>query len=161
MKESQPTAVFAALDAVLRSAGFDRSGRTWWRQSVETIHVVDLQATASERQMFLSAGVYFRVLGRTTLPREHECHVRIGAEEIATRPLVLKRALDFDNSDLPLERRVGTVLAVLERRILPWLDGHATVTRARAALRRGAVPAWPTPDAMRLLGLEGQAEASA
>ncbi len=162
MQATPQNLVLAAIGDVLRRAGFEREGRTWWRSGVETIQVVDVAATASARQMFLGAGVYLRKLGPSRTPAPHECHIRVSAEEIASRPLVFQRAMDFGDPDRDVERRVRAVIPVLERRVLPWLEGHSTEARARSALRRGAVAAWPTPAALRWLGLDDSAqEASA
>lgn len=152
--------VLATLAKLLEEEGFQQFGRTWRRQRPESVHVVSIQAMGSGRRMFLNAGVYLREMGDQLAPAEHDCHIRIGAEDIASRPLMLQRALDFD-SGFDVERREQVLLQVLQRRVLPWLEGHGTRRGARRALSRGDIPAWPTDQVLRDLGLSDQSGASA
>ena len=80
--------VIATLAKLLEEEGFQPFGRTWRRQRPESIHVVSVQAMGSGRRMFLNAGVYLREMGGEAAPAEHDCHIRIGAEDIASRPLM-------------------------------------------------------------------------
>jgi hypothetical protein len=70
------------LAPVMKVAGFRKKQRTWWRETAETVEVVNLQKSPYSEQMYVNLGVYIRSLGQETSPPEHRCHIRARMERV-------------------------------------------------------------------------------
>ena len=73
----------AAIAPQLKSAGFAKKARTWWRRTGETIHVLNLQKSSFGERLYVNLGVYLTALGAESSPPHNRCHVQARLECVA------------------------------------------------------------------------------
>ena len=143
-----------ALSDVLPDAGFvrDRSPGNWFRSSDEVVQVVNLQKSRWGTQYYINYGIWFRSLGKTTRPREAQCHIRLRLSDV--RPRLkgkLERLLDLD-PEVPDRRKA--LAKMLAKYLVPLADSCLTVKGIKKLLATGRLPEHHlTLDARRALGL--------
>lgn len=69
-----PTVLPDSWFSVLRDGGFRKKGRTWRRESSDTVFVFNLQRSAFSETYFASAGVVFKSIEHVKDPPVHKCH---------------------------------------------------------------------------------------
>jgi hypothetical protein len=150
------TALQELITSVLADAGFRKRRSTWFRTRDDTIQVVDLQKSQWGGQYYLNVGVYVRSLGRATVPKEHECHLRTRLTSLdAQHREKIDAALDLERVDLPGDERRDILATALREVALPFLDQHSTVPQLRQSYRAGLFePFFITAPARDVLGRE-------
>ncbi len=111
----------------LKSLGFRKKARTWWRDRDETIQVVNLQKSPYSERLHVNLGIYVRVLGTDTSPSERHCQIRARLETVAPEACW--------NDVVSLEALVApppTVIDAVVVSAIDWLESLARVEDIRA-----------------------------
>jgi hypothetical protein len=114
--------------STLKSAGYKKKARTWWRTTPDSIQVVNLQKSPYGEQVYVNLGLYVRALGNEEFPPENRCHIRARLERVV--PAEFHELVVAANSvSQPAE---GFVQALATG--LAWLEGIASPTGRRSFL---------------------------
>ncbi|TAG82945.1 MAG: DUF4304 domain-containing protein, partial [Burkholderiales bacterium] len=66
----------SSISPTLKTQGFRKKARTWWRDREETIQVLNIQKNPwGSGGLYINLGVYIRELGQDSSPAAHKCHV--------------------------------------------------------------------------------------
>ena len=84
---------------VLRAAGFAKKGDGWYRESDEVLEVFNVQRSQFGGQHYLNYALWLKALGEPVYPKEHQCHIRLRADTVATRPEAVERLLAIGHDD--------------------------------------------------------------
>ena len=69
-----------AVNPLLKTHGFKKSGATWRRHQPESIAVFNVQKSQWGDGYYVNIGMYFGALGKDRAPTENKCHVRMRLE---------------------------------------------------------------------------------
>lgn len=120
---------------MLKTTGFRKSGRTWFRETGESVQVVNVQASqvnmGGEGRFYINLGVYLPELARFTgsepiaKPKEYECHIidRL----LPTNPVFQTGGAWEILATSDLDGLARDVQLSLEERGLPWLAARSSV----------------------------------
>ena len=153
-----PRELSESIHAVLKPAGFRRTGENWRRTSADTHQVVNLQKSEFDEQRFLNIGFWIRSLGPgVSAPRESKCHVRVRGDRIADNSRSewnLHSVLALSEARLADDERLSLLRDYLEQDLLPFCDTAETLLGlAQLAAQSVLSAAFVHKDARPLLGL--------
>ena len=125
-----------AFDAFGKSAGMLKHSGSWYRTNDEVTTVLNLQRSDYSRNYYINVAFWLKALGDERFPNPHVCHVGIRldmllpdqAEEIRA---LLDREREVDGD------RAARLHALLETRLLPFLDQGSSVDGLRKWQREG------------------------
>jgi hypothetical protein len=148
-----------ALNHELSKYGFSKRGPTWYRESNETIQVVDLQKSTYGAQFFVNLGCAPKAMKLEGMPKpkEHKCPIRIrltGAfpEERSW----LEKVFDLDNEETGDAERVANIAVVVERQIAAFLKHFESAATLRCAVVQGILRKGMVTGAVKeFLGITG------
>lgn len=129
------------IAAVMKKNGFRRKSNTWYRQTDDTILVVNLQREWGLLS-FINLAVWLNALGENTFPKHYKCHIRERAERLDDPSLhryweqtVLRR----DNTDISDAERTQKIQWLLEEKAIPFLLSCGSVEGIRKLYRAGRI----------------------
>jgi len=73
----------AVLAQELKPLGFRKKSRTWWRESQDTIQILNLQKSAYADQLYVNLRIYIKCLGTEAQAPLNYWHVDARLERIA------------------------------------------------------------------------------
>src|SRR5687767_3325213 len=76
-----------AIAPAMKSNGFKKKARTWWRTTDDSVQVVNLQKSAYGEQLYVNLGLFIRSLGSEQTPPENRCHIRARLELVVPESL--------------------------------------------------------------------------
>lgn len=120
----------------LKILGFRKKGRTWWRSTVETIGVINIQKSPYGTRIYINLGVYVKQLGQEERPSENHCHVRARLEQVASDC--------FWNEIVAAESTVPPSASLLEAIAVDgvaWLNQLSTLDGIRDHIKAGGADA--------------------
>jgi hypothetical protein len=108
----------ATISPRLKSLGFKKKARTWWRADDNTVQVVNLQKSAYGEQLYVNLGLYIRSLGLELSPPEYRCHMRARLERVVPAEFFEAVATATSNTK-PSEALLDALLG----HGVSWLEG--------------------------------------
>jgi hypothetical protein len=124
------------VDEFARRAGFTKKAGTWYRRSLETILVLELQRSQYKSSHYLNIGVWLNSVSASEFPKERLCHIRTRATKLVEdQEPRLSNLLDLDYG-IPDPDRTLQLTQVLQCDILPVLNESSTLDGLRLGLGR-------------------------
>jgi hypothetical protein len=116
--------VIDAIRPVMTEAGFERRESTWYRFSLETVQIFDVQPAASRspQRVYFNLGVTFRKLHPPTHFRVFDCPVYGRLDHIIPEGEQFSTVTDFAHPDSPHDERIARIVDFIRRFALPVLD---------------------------------------
>jgi hypothetical protein len=111
-----------SIDEVMKSCGYIKKGRNWYRSTEETMRVVNLQRSQWGAQLYINLGLSITAIQDKPFPKEYECHVRIRLTEIVPEETQLERSLDLEDPSIGPDQRSVSVQHCLREYGVPLLD---------------------------------------
>src|SRR6201991_4626929 len=121
------------ISPAMKSAGFTKKARTWWRKNEETIQVFNPQMSAAGTGLLFNLGIDARALGTEDNPPVGRCHIQARLNGV-TEPEASKLVLSAWSGDVPTE----TLAAIVLRDGLAWLGSHSTLAGIRKGIQSTA-----------------------
>ena len=140
-----------AIAPSLKSAGFKKKARTWWRSRAAVIQVINIQKSAYGERLYINLGIYVKQFGTEQTPPENRCHVQARLERVsdpARQPDVERAA----SSTVPSAALVEAILTDG----LAWLDRLSTLQGIRSYLEHGGANKGLVLAAVRKLAAEAE-----
>ncbi len=75
-------AIEAVMLSKMKTLGFRKKGRSWWRDGCETTQVVNLQKSPYADKLYVNLGVYIARLGPEVNPPVNHCHIQMRFERV-------------------------------------------------------------------------------
>ncbi|WP_437951512.1 DUF4304 domain-containing protein [Sorangium sp. So ce296] len=140
MKTENP--IKLATDAALMDAHFSRKHGTWYRNTEETVLVVDVQPSNFGQQYYINLGIFVKWISQkpTRLPpKENECHVRLRLESLVPEAegQVRQVLLNLENKSIGSIERQQRIRELITDTAIPFLSQCSTRTGIREANRNG------------------------
>ncbi|WP_437923837.1 DUF4304 domain-containing protein [Sorangium sp. So ce291] len=140
MKTENP--IKLAADAALMEAQFLRKSGIWYRDTEETVLVVDVQHSNFGQQYYINLGIFVKGLSQkpTRLPpKENECHVRLRLESLMpeAEEQVRQVLLDLENESIGFFERKQRILELVASVAVPFLSQCSTRAGICEANRNG------------------------
>lgn len=140
MKTENP--IKLATDAALKDARFLRKSGTWYRDTEETVLVVDVQRSNFGQQYYINLGILVKGLSQklTRLPpKENECHVRLRLESLMpeAEEQVRQVLLDLENESIGFSERQQRIREHIAGVAIPFLIQCSTRAGICEANRNG------------------------
>ncbi|MGK3960550.1 DUF4304 domain-containing protein [Sorangium sp. So ce118] len=144
MKTENP--IKLATDAALRDVHFLRKSGIWYRETEETVLVVDVQHSNFGQQYYINLGIFVKGLSQkpTRLPpKENECHIRLRLESLMpeAEEQVRQVILNLENESIELIDRQQRILELVASVAVPFLCKCSTRTGICEANRNGQLDA--------------------
>lgn len=132
-------AVQTAVAAAARAGGFKGGPRTWRKEVLLGLAVLNLQKSSWGPQYYVNFGLYVRSLGPLQEPRAEQCHYSARAESVD--PLQEQRWKELLDLERPIEgeQRRREVEAFLTGRVVPFLVSLGSDEGIRAAHAQGTL----------------------
>jgi hypothetical protein len=127
-----------AITGALAEHGFRKTRDSWYRETAETVGVVQLQKSDWGGQFYLNLAVCIKAIGCKPFPKEHECHVRVRITSLADDSNV-SAALNLDDPTLDPEARHAVIDSALRTLAVPLLLKFATARGVVEAYRSGTL----------------------
>jgi hypothetical protein len=131
-----------ALNHELSKYGFSKKATAWYRESNETIQVVDLQKSAYGAQFFVNLCCAPKAMELEGLPKpkEHKCPIRIRlTSAFPEERRWLEEVFDLENEEIVDTERVASIALVVERQIAPFLGHFESAATLRCAVVQGVL----------------------
>ncbi|MCP4406089.1 MAG: DUF4304 domain-containing protein [bacterium] len=104
-----------------------RKSNAWYKESKETIFVVELQKSNYDESYFLNLAIWLKILGENKFPKERFCHIRTRAGSFFFEYGVkIANILDFNNASLD-EERCEAIQWLLTENVIPLIKEAAEV----------------------------------
>lgn len=120
----------SAIAPELKTSGFKKKGRTWWRDRDEVVQVLSLQQSPFGERLYVNLGVYLKRLGSEAMPAVNRCHVSVRLERVANHQADVAAATV---SALP----GAALLSALLVDGIAWLESVSTLAGIRSYLASG------------------------
>lgn len=151
-------ALMEAFKPHFKGAGFKKKGATWHRQSVEAIHVFNIQTSQWSESYYFNVGVYFRALGSEMTPPEYHCHIRTRIPDLEYHPKKVERVnelADFEKAGKDVERRILELKDIVFPLAIEWFQRFQDVRHTKRELAgKGPRSFWIDPEVWILVGLK-------
>jgi hypothetical protein len=138
---SERNAAQLAFDRFGREAGLEKKSGSWYRRSVEVIAVSNLQKSHYGPQYYFNQGFSLVQVSDARFPKEEKCHIRarLGSllRDASSR---IDQLLDLEH-EMPDEQRIEELVALLNERLLPFIERGNSVAGLRVLLDEGAFKA--------------------
>lgn len=121
-----------AIAPSLKANGFKKKAKTWWRQSPDVIHVLNLQKSSYGDMLYVNLGIYLKALGEELTPPENRCHVRVRLERVARAERV-GSVVAASASEQPSQQLLDALLTDG----VSWLNALSTHAGIRQYLEAG------------------------
>ena len=109
------------ITQILSAHSFSRIKREWYHDTDENITAVSLEKSPHGGQYYIDLGASPRKLLTVERPREYESHFRVRLEQIVPHGNELLKALDLEDSSMPLDRRKRVVEDAIAQYAIPLL----------------------------------------
>jgi len=140
----------SAIAPLMKSAGFSKKGRTWWRAHAEAIDVLNLQKSEFGDQLYVNLAVYLRELGAEDRPPQHRCHLRARLERVADPRLFT----DIRSAEAHAMPCAGLLEAIASD-AMAWFASLSTLPSLRATVAASEGTQWFVhADVRKLLGMD-------
>jgi hypothetical protein len=134
---SERNAVQRAIDRFGSEAGFEKKSGSWYRYADEVISVFNVQKSQYGPQYYFNQSFWLRRLGEERYPKAHQAHVVARLEGLLPDLEIRIRELFDLEYDMPEERRVDEIVAILRNRLLPVIERGSSVVGLRSLLDDG------------------------
>lgn len=121
-----------AVDLVLKAAGFEKNGASWYLDSPEIVGVLNLQKHDFSDKYFVNISFLIRSLSAgDERPLHNRCHIQTRVESVFPQDYEkLERIFKLDG-DLDAKVQVDEVVAFFEQRVIPFVKSLRDVQRIR------------------------------
>jgi hypothetical protein len=119
---------------VLRPAGFSKKGDGWYRENDEVLEVFNVQRSQFGGQHYLNYALWLKALGNPAYPKEHQCHIRLRADTIATNLEAVERLLDIERVDAD---RVDALTQFMRGEFIPFAECCRSLDSLRSLAAAG------------------------
>ncbi len=114
--------VFTTLDRILRGHGFKKKRKRWYRETLETVSLVDPQKSRwGDTLYYLELGVIIKAMTNIRVPQSFECHIRGRLNSKTTGIEEVNRALDMEDLNYSPADREQTISDAMSKWGLPIL----------------------------------------
>jgi hypothetical protein len=114
------------LNSALEEEGFVRVRKSWYRDSAETIAVVNLDKSPYGGQFYVNLAASAKALAASSRPAEHHCHFRVRLDALSPDRATIAEALDLERP-MPQQDRQALIAAAISDLALPLLKECETV----------------------------------
>ena len=122
----------SAIALGMKSLGFRKKARNWWRTNDYAVQVLNLQKSQFGEQLYVNVAVYLSDLGNETNPPHNRCHIQARLERIVDA----KYWNDIVVAESATPPSPALVEAVLTGGVA-WLERVSTPDGIRAYLKEG------------------------
>jgi hypothetical protein len=135
--------IVEAVDGFFKSKGLVKHSGSWYRRTVETISVFNLQKSQYGRRYYLNFGIWILSVEDTDFPKPHKCHLvgridRLIEDEFESKGF--DALLDLEQPVADGERR-SELIRILDEQLIPFLDYSGAVEELRGTTGRFIVSA--------------------
>ena len=126
-----------AIAPAMKSYGFKKKARTWWRATDDSVQVVNLQKSAYGEQLYINLGLFVRSLGSEQTPPENRCHIRARLERVVPESLYLS-VTSASSYAVPSEELVNALLL----HGIGWFEKLGSPAGRRSLLNEASSSRW-------------------